>query len=682
MTSKSEGALAVLRDQIPDGIRDLAISLLTSERQGLKQLEATVNLLASKIASLDARPMEREVMAGERRIDELGHRIAEIDREMRAFAEKHLQRLGGDKGTDGVLPMELAEQIVRERNRFAWFPDSSDAIAGKSPSFGAEDVAAVRSARKALGADLRYLGKGLPSISDLPDRATVTAIHADLANAAKIERAREPDAPVLSSTATDTVARAEALLLAVEAIVDVHRICLETPWTRQLYLSWHRHGLDAKSVQPLSQMFASLGTHLERRTTLLAYGIAVPESAHADDDVVEAIGRAAANRRPFGLMPVGKSVARKQFAEIRILDRIPSSTEDSTKVAEYVGWKRDVAAEIARWRALASAFSLPEVSPNIDEACREIQAALEKVGIIAAAVRQRASVVTEETSRLFPRGLNHSNILADLDAAERAAEAISTELSRHKLASARHNLAQAIEKLTFCSGPIVQRLLDFLRSVVGNPDMPDGKVGEEWAALLVELARIRAHFPQLATVDRVAGLVAGSGAVKWAEYLRRDPVSMVDDPWTPDDWRDAWNWAHVEAHLRAIDGRARLQELDQRRRDADEEMRRQFHEVVRMRTLLTLKMRITQRVDAALQMFLTAIRRIGKGTGKSASRLRRDARDAMEVSYAAIPCWIMPSGGRRELPAELGSFDLVIVDEASQSDITALPALLRAARGS
>ena len=210
VTSKSEGALAVLRDQIPAGIRDLAISLLTSERQGLKQLEATVNLLASKIASLDARPMERDVTAGERRIDELGRRIAEIDAEMQSFAEKHLRRLGGDKGTDGILPMELAEKLVRERDRFAWFPDPSEAIAGKNPEFGPDDIAAIRSARKALGADLKYLGAQLPSVSDLPDAATVAAIHSDLANAARIERAREPDAPVMSSTAADAVARAES----------------------------------------------------------------------------------------------------------------------------------------------------------------------------------------------------------------------------------------------------------------------------------------------------------------------------------------------------------------------------------------------------------------------------------------------------------------------------------------
>ena len=45
----------------------------------------------------------------------------------------------------------------------------------------------------------------------------------------------------------------------------------------------------------------------------------------------------------------------------------------------------------------------------------------------------------------------------------------------------------------------------------------------------------------------------------------------------------------------------------------------------------------------------------------------------------AVPCWIMPHYRVSEsLPAELGCFDLVVIDEASQSDLTALPSLLRA----
>ncbi|MCG8562406.1 MAG: AAA domain-containing protein, partial [Hyphomicrobiales bacterium] len=103
-----------------------------------------------------------------------------------------------------------------------------------------------------------------------------------------------------------------------------------------------------------------------------------------------------------------------------------------------------------------------------------------------------------------------------------------------------------------------------------------------------------------------------------------------------------------------------------------------FQKVVEERTYLGLMRSMTDQVQSALVQFTAAIRRIGRGTGIRARRFRRDARSAMERSYAAVPCWIMPTWRVSEsLPAELGSFDLVIVDEASQSDITALPALVR-----
>ncbi len=45
---------------------------------------------------------------------------------------------------------------------------------------------------------------------------------------------------------------------------------------------------------------------------------------------------------------------------------------------------------------------------------------------------------------------------------------------------------------------------------------------------------------------------------------------------------------------------------------------------------------------------------------------------------SAVPCWIMSHARISEaMPPDIGSFDLVIVDEASQSDLWALPAILR-----
>ncbi|MGB3750837.1 MAG: AAA domain-containing protein, partial [Arcobacteraceae bacterium] len=73
------------------------------------------------------------------------------------------------------------------------------------------------------------------------------------------------------------------------------------------------------------------------------------------------------------------------------------------------------------------------------------------------------------------------------------------------------------------------------------------------------------------------------------------------------------------------------------------------------------------------------IRQIGKGTGKRAPRFKKDAQNAMKNCYAGIPCWIMPLWRISEtLPSNFDMFDLVIIDEASQSDIRAITAIMRA----
>ncbi|MBV8699559.1 MAG: hypothetical protein JOZ76_11345 [Bradyrhizobium sp.] len=83
-------------------------------------------------------------------------------------------------------------------------------------------------------------------------------------------------------------------------------------------------------------------------------------------------------------------------------------------------------------------------------------------------------------------------------------------------------------------------------------------------------------------------------------------------------------------------------------------------------------------MDLTAIRFANIIRRLGAGTGQRAVLHRQNARQAMQGCYDAVPCWIMPTWRVSEqLPAKLGSFDLVILDEASQSDARELPALLR-----
>lgn len=91
--------------------------------------------------------------------------------------------------------------------------------------------------------------------------------------------------------------------------------------------------------------------------------------------------------------------------------------------------------------------------------------------------------------------------------------------------------------------------------------------------------------------------------------------------------------------------------------------------------------RTTEAQKRSLVTWMEAIKRIGKGTGAQAVKYRRIAQREMENCKNVIPVWIMPINRVIEnikLSEEL--FDVVIVDESSQSDISALTVLMRAER--
>jgi very-short-patch-repair endonuclease/DNA replication protein DnaC len=75
----------------------------------------------------------------------------------------------------------------------------------------------------------------------------------------------------------------------------------------------------------------------------------------------------------------------------------------------------------------------------------------------------------------------------------------------------------------------------------------------------------------------------------------------------------------------------------------------------------------------ALQGWKLTVKKIGKGTGKNAPMHKRHARKLMAKCQTAVPAWIMTINKALEsLDPKSNKFDVVIIDEASQSDISAL----------
>jgi len=681
VTSKGEAALTVLREHIPEGIRDLTISLLTSEREGLKQLEKAVSLLATAATQMNPANLERQILASQRQILELKKCLAATDAELAEFAEKHLSRIPSQNSPQGVLPIELARIIVAEADRHSWLPDVLSLDPRHEPKFSEDDISELRRARRALGADLRYIGASIPTMSDLPDGARVLAIHDDLVNAEKLQSLmNKENVPRLCMTCAQAVERCDALLGEIKEVITLFQITSELPWLKGIVGRWQNAVATDEGDKLFEGLLVAIGEIRKKRSEMIAYAISCPDAVVDDGELPLAVHRAAIGDRPFGLLPIGKSRTRERFAAFRIEGRVPGSSEDWDKVERYLAWRGKLGSAIARWNAAAPEFGLPLLKDQGESTARwlcEIFDRIEKARITA---QKHTRHIRRELPELFPHGLDIELILTSNEYASRAVEAIKANLATLRFESSRGFVSSNAQKLGGLTGPVVGELREFFLRDVGNPARNAKDISDRWQELTRELERVHSLKGNLQSVRRVASLICDSGAPRWADALMKAAVDG-EDPWTCSHWAESWTWSRYRSYLKEIDGRDRFRQLSVARFKCENEIQRAFSEVVRLRTYLGLKRNISNQVEAALNMFMSALRHIGRGTGIRARRFRRDARSAMEKSYAAVPCWIMPTWRISEsLPATLGSFDLVIIDEASQSDITALPALLRGKR--
>ena len=169
-----------------------------------------------------------------------------------------------------------------------------------------------------------------------------------------------------------------------------------------------------------------------------------------------------------------------------------------------------------------------------------------------------------------------------------------------------------------------------------------------------------------------------SGAANWADQIHQRIPSETDEV-LPFDWQDAWDHARAAGFLARVANREHVQVLTAARAELVANRERRFLEAIELLTYLGLRNRLTESIQAALRKFLSALTKLPKSErAKTAARQRRIRRDSLREATKAIPCWIMPEWRVAEqLPPELGSFDLVIIDEASQSNISALSVVLR-----
>ena len=165
----------------------------------------------------------------------------------------------------------------------------------------------------------------------------------------------------------------------------------------------------------------------------------------------------------------------------------------------------------------------------------------------------------------------------------------------------------------------------------------------------------------------------GKVAPDWAIAIG-NRTGIHGEPKAPEHLAEAWKWKQLEAILRDLAGHP----YDTLQKESVA-LSREYRMVTAQYAEKLAWFHLLERTEADLDMrqalngWKLTVRKIGKGTGKNAPKLKAEARNLMAKCQMAVPAWIMPIGRVIEsLDPARNHFDVVIIDEASQSDVTAL----------
>lgn len=640
VTSKGEAALSVLRDKIPVSIRSLVISILTNERQGLKQLEAAVRKIAGEVTGLDAEKLKEEIGECRNAIDTLHRELALCDRELKSNAGRHLTSI--KVGEEELFPEILSRSI----SPLLPLPQWLDECTPKEGELSEELLMRCRAARIRLKSSLQYL----PHLERLS-----ALVHAP---------EKEEIDEILSAVGTrqSLNARGATLLEGIELeplrerLDRVRRVFLQLGATGDNWLlsllqegDDYRREVAATLRDEIVELVRERGSN--GHTAVEGYGEALDSPP-----LKEAIARGAEGKKVVGFFTRHKSVLREQLGAIKVDGEVASGQEDWQKVLATVELSQKARRLWSRLKTLVREYGqeLDEIPPSSYLRFLEVVGGRIELGLAAA-----------KDIAVLQRKLHLS---CNIESITRITDSVSYTEYTQRI----DGFIDQIEPLTTLPGEIGSVWRSLLNALSGSGEA--APVVEKIEELKRRLQEVR---PDLELVSSVAAMVEREGGELWARRIREVPADR-DDTVIEENSFSLWRAAIALGKLRGLPAQPQAKKLQELRERCETHLAREYERLVELSTLVSLKEKLSPRLKSALQSYMSALKDIGSGKGVRAERYRADARAAMEVANRAVPCWIMPHWRVSEtLPPECGLFDLVIIDEASQSDIWALPALLR-----
>jgi len=669
VTAKTPRALQVLHDKLPKEIKPLCISLLGSDTDERESLERSVAGILEKLdgkqqagSSTRLRELEKRIRAnrGEKTI--AYNKLGEL-RESETF--EHVVAGGSYQGTAA----NIAAQLREEEQTFSWLEDRIPhdiqlPLSEKETTWLSQAVAEFDQEME------RQLNLFIPDPdSELPAPDTARKL---FRNVLTVKQKLEPELQRLQSAEARSLKRAPADTVE-KLLSSLEKLVAEAQTLRQSATYWIPRAVDevlSDKHAPWKELLqqskaASEGLH-DIAALVASYEISIPVREDRKKLLrdAEAIKSHLEQGGSLGFWFIKPEAVREHGAfigTVKVDGQECSKLPTVQKLIDYLTVEQRIKHIWSLWagRAVPQSGTFPIQVAEI-EARHEALSRVLKLRTLRERVIENISKVRGLSSPKWSDSESLSELMATCRAVlvKHEAVAIQKELQAvqdklHALAATdkAHPIVDAIDH-TFTRRDIDRycQLIDETKELRLRAEMSKKK--------LKLIQRLSSEAPKLASA-----LTDASGTQQWSERLK--------------NLEKAWSWARANSWLNDFLS-ADSESLERHSRRLEADIRKDLAALAATRAWDFCFSRIGSGSAHSrhLEAWRQAMKKLGKGKGKYANVWRREAQRHLNECRDAIPAWVMPLHRVYEtVGARPGTFDVVIVDEASQCGPESLPLL-------
>jgi very-short-patch-repair endonuclease len=681
VTSHTSKALRVLRNHVVPEIQPLCVSVLDSDVESRKQLESSVDSIVSKLSMSDANQMERRAADLDKQRSGLIDQYRRLANEMlnARFDEFRDVIVAGEP----VSPSAAARFVHDERPSLSFIPSPVE-LGAPLPLTEQELHELYNTNGQVTPEDEAELACRLPSLKDLP---TPTDFECLVGDRLRETRGGATSRGDLWISPTENLEELGALLAAANRIAGQIRSC--SPWQLEAMQAGCEGAEGKRPWESLLNLIDEAWQTRSASATLILTHDPVPPTGWREDElerVSEELWIHTANGGSLSFVTlVTRSSWRRFIREARTATGEPRQAEHFEalqKVTKLNALRSRLTARWAKQMVPLGGTALEDLGREPEIGCNQVaeiirrylswwkqdwrpfERRLHGVGFLF------KRILDEQP----PRACRGGQLLRLADTLEGPfTEAVQARISGLRVAAITARLRFVDELLKEAAADDqVTKVVARLRVAIGSSDT--GSYAEAFSRLQDLYNRRKHLIRRQELLDKLRQSAPGWAAAIGARvdvHAEAQPRPRI---------KDAWRWRQFSDEL---DQRAAvsLRDLQDRLSRIEHNIRTCTAELIQQKAWAAQLRRTEKNLQQkqALVGWLDTVKKMGKGTGIRVPKLKAEANRLMTQCRGAVPVWIMPlSRVADNFDPRTARFDVVIIDEASQSDVMGLLALYMA----